>query len=480
MRALVWFRCDLRTRDNTALAEASSAADGGVVGVFTICPDQWREHDWGAMKVNFLLRNLRELSASLASINIPLKIVTTPRFQGVPGALDRLARECECDALYFNREYEVNEQRRDERVEAVFRKAGRKVYPLHDKTHFPPGELRTQQGGWYTVFSPLKRSWREAFKATPDNEGCKKVRRSPSARPDTGIKPDKVPDKIEGFDAGADRPDLWKAGEDHARDRLRAFIDSRIDDYKDKRDFPGVNATSTLSPYLALGVISPRQCVEAARAANDGQIDSGSRGVVHWIDEMVWREFYQHILAGFPRVCMGRAFKREYDRVEWDNDEEKFEAWKEGRTGYPIVDAAMRQLNQTGWMHNRLRMIAASFLTKDLFLDWRRGERYFMNRLVDADLGSNNGGWQWSASTGTDAQPYFRIFNPTSQSERFDPEGDFIRRFVPELESLDSKQIHAPHERAQDLFSKLDYPKPIVDHKKARERAIKALEGVKP
>ncbi len=480
MRALVWFRCDLRMRDNTALAEASSASDGGVVGVFTICPDQWREHDWGPMKVNFLLRNLRELSASLASVNIPLKILTTPRFDTVPNALDKLAAECKCDALYFNREYEVNEQRRDERVEAVFRKAGRKVYPLHDKIHFPPGELRTQQGGWYTVFSPLKRSWREAFKATPDGEGCKKVRRAPSARPDTGIKPDKIPERIEGFDPETDRPDLWKAGEDHARDRLRAFIDARIDDYKDKRDFPGINSTSTLSPYLALGVVSSRQCVEAARAANDGQIDSGSRGVVHWIDELVWREFYQHILAGFPRVSMGQAFKREYDRVVWDEDEDAFEAWKEGRTGYPIVDAAMRQLNQTGWMHNRLRMIAASFLTKDLFLDWRKGERYFMNRLVDADLGSNNGGWQWSASTGTDAQPYFRIFNPTAQSERFDPEGGFIRRFVPELKNLDSREIHAPYERAGALFAKLDYPEPIVDHKRARERAIKALESVKP
>ncbi|MEO1513280.1 MAG: FAD-binding domain-containing protein, partial [Planctomycetota bacterium] len=229
-------------------------------------------------------------------------------------------------------------------------------------------------------------------------------------------------------------------------------------------------------PYLAHGVISPRQCVEAALGVNQGRIDSGDPGVIGWIEELIWREFYQHVIAAFPRVCKGRAFRTDMDRVEWSHDQGLFDAWREGRTGYPIVDAAMRQLAQTGWMHNRLRMIVAMFLTKDLMIDWRWGERHFMNRLVDGDFASNNGGWQWSASTGTDAQPYFRIFNPTTQGEKFDRDGEFIRRFVPELSELPGKAIHDPS--SAGLFGELDYPDPIVDHRAARETTLARFKAL--
>ena len=235
---------------------------------------------------------------------------------------------------------------------------------------------------------------------------------------------------------------------------------------------PAVDGTSTLSPYLAAGVLSPRQCLRAAVEANRGRAGSGKMGVTTWISELIWREFYRHIVIGFPRVGMNRPFRLETDRLPWRYDEGQFQAWCAGRTGVPIVDAGMRQLAETGWMHNRVRMITAMFLAKDLFIDWRWGERHFMRHLVDGDFASNNGGWQWSASTGTDAAPYFRIFNPFRQSRRFDPKGDYLRRFVPELASVSAGEIHEPH---RNVSLRTDYPTPIVDHANARKQAIEAF-----
>lgn len=473
MRAIVWFRADLRVRDNHALFHACSRASDGVVAVFTICAEQWKDkHDWSDAKVDFILRNLESLSEQLGKMNIPLKIVETPRFDGVAKALDKLAKDTACSELFFNREYEVNELRRDEAVTAKFMEAGRGVHAYTDQVMFAPGEIRTRADGWYTVFTPFKNAWRARFKGGegPEVLGIAKK------QPEIDIKADTIPEKVKGFDreARAVRPDLWKAGEDHARSRLKAFAQHRIDDYKEQRDLPSVNGTSTLSPYLVMGVVSPRQCVKAALDANGGRIDSGSKGAVTWIEELIWREFYKHVLVGFPRVCMGRAFRADMDSVSWSFAEATFERWKQGETGYPIVDAGMRQLTQTGWMHNRLRMIVAMFLTKDLMIDWRWGEKYFMQTLIDGDLAANNGGWQWSASTGTDAQPYFRIFNPTTQGEKFDPDGDFIRRFVPELADLKGKAIHNPS--SAGVFAKLDYPEPVVDHKAAREKTLRAFK----
>lgn len=473
----MWFRADLRVRDNLALHAACVRASGGVVAVFAVCPEQWRDlHDWSDAKVDFVLRNLAELKAALGKLNIPLKIVTTPRFDGVPAALTRLAHECRCSAIFYNREYEWNERRRDDAVDAAMASAGVPVHALTDQVVFAPGEVMTKAASWYTVFSPFKRAWRERYAA---GEGPTSVG-MPKKQPAIEIEADAVPEAVEGFDRGAAavRPDLWGAGEAHAGERLAKFVDARIDAYKERRDLPAINGTSTLSPYLAAGVLSPRQCVEAALAVNGGRIDAGGAGVMGWIDELIWREFYKHVLVGFPRVSRGRAFKVETERVAWREDTAGLEAWKAGRTGYPIVDAAMRQLAQTGWMHNRLRMITAMFLTKDLLIDWRHGERHFMRTLVDGDLSANNGGWQWSASTGTDAQPYFRIFNPTTQGEKFDPEGVFIRKFVPELSQLTGKAVHAPS--ATGLFGRggLDYPAPIVDHKVARDRALAAFKAI--
>lgn len=473
MRALVWFRADLRTRDNTALSAACAAASKGVLAVFTVCPKQWREHDWGDMKVDFLRRNLQELRKGLEDRNIGLKVIVRDRFDGVEDDLLALAQEHHCSALFFNEEYEVNERARDAKVAAAFAKAGIAVRSFHDQVVVPPGELRTKEDKPYTVYSPYKRRWYEYY----NNGNAPKAQGLPKKQPEMVSMPDDIPEELGDFDPDGGRPDLWKAGEDHALARLHSFIEDRLDPYKEDRDFPGINGTSTISPYLAIGAVSPRQCIEAAMDANNGKLDKGGKGPVHWMSEVIWREFYKQILVAFPRVCRGHAFNKKYD-IQWRSDAQakgQFSAWCQGNTGYPIIDAAMRQLNTTGWMHNRTRMAVAMFLTKDLLIDWRWGERYFMNKLVDGDFASNNGGWQWSAATGTDAAPYFRIFNPISQSTKFDPDGSYIRRFVNELADLDDEAIHEPWKHAS-LFKDLSYPAPIVDHAEARDRALKAFK----
>jgi len=476
MRALMWFRADLRVRDNTALHAACAAASDGVVAVFTICPDQWlSDHDWADVKVGFILRCLEALKVDLAKLDIPLRILTFDRFDDAAKSLLGLAGQFGCDELYFNDEYEFNERERDAAVEKAFVKSGRAVRRYTDQTLFTPGDVRTGSGGAYTVYTPFKKNcWGKLDERLGD--GDFEVLGRPKKQKALDVRADEVPASVKGFDTGADRPDLWGAGEKIATGKLSAFIQHRIESYKDKRDTPSIEGTSSISPYLAMGCVSPRACLQAAVDANGGKIHEGDAGCVGWIEEILWREFYKHILVAFPHVNKHRSFRREYDALEWRDDVEALDRWKEGRTGYPIVDAGMRQLKATGWMHNRVRMIVATMLTKHLLLDWRLGEKHFMRHLIDGDLGSNNGGWQWSASVGTDAAPYFRVFNPFSQSRKFDADGAYIRRYVPELESLDSKKIHAPHGEGPEeasLFSEArDYPKPIVNQKKARTRAI--------
>lgn len=476
MPTMMWFRSDLRVNDNPALHAAASAKPDGLVAVFVITPDQWESHDMAPIRADFILRNLQSLSEKLSDLNIALRIIEQKRFEDVPGALLSLAKELECDRLCFNREYELNEKQRDEATEDLFREAGIQVDAFTDQCLFEPGDIRTGDGGFYKVYSPFKRSWIKSLREDTD-------RAQPLAKPKKQSKmlskSDRVPSEVRGFSFEQTEHNNWEAGEAAAKKMLSAFLKHHADEYKSQRDLPALEATSKLSPYLVSGVISLRTCVHEAMEANNNQLAKGSPGLVHWISELIWREFYKHILVGFPRVSMHRPFQLETEQIEWKDNDEHFNAWCEGRTGYPIVDAAMRQLTQTGWMHNRLRMIVAMFFTKNLFLDWRRGERFFMRHLVDGDLAANNGGWQWSASTGTDAAPYFRIFNPISQSKKCDPDGEFIRRFVPELEDIEDDAIHEPNKLPSLLRSKLDYPEPIVDHSATRAEAIDAFKAIR-
>ncbi|MCA9306334.1 MAG: deoxyribodipyrimidine photo-lyase [Phycisphaerales bacterium] len=477
MKSLVWFRSDLRTDDNPALREACSVSDDGVIAVFVVCPEQWKRHDWADIRVAFLLRNLRALSDALSGLNIPLLIRECRDFGGVPDVLERVIREHAIDCLCFNREYEVNETGRDDSVASRCREIGCRVRVSDDQCILTPGAVKTQQDGWYTVFTPFKKQWLGVYR----EDGVKSVA-PPRKQADPGVARDDVPHSVLGFDAALDRADLWPAGEDAARKRLEQFVESKIARYDELRDRPDINGTSTLSPYLAHGVISARVCLEFAIEAHGGLPDPKSKeksGASVWISELIWREFYRHLLVAFPRLCKHQPFQLETRRIRWRDSDEDFAAWCEGRTGIPIVDAAMRQLARTGWMHNRLRMIAAMFLTKNLLIDWRRGERHFMRHLVDGDLASNNGGWQWSASTGTDAAPYFRIFNPVSQGKRFDPEGRFVRALVPELGGIEGDAVHEPWAIPSLLCGELRYPDPICDLGETRQRAIDAFKALK-
>ncbi len=471
MSALVWFRSDLRLTDNTALVEASE--EEAVTGVYFVTPEQWAEHDWGAPKVEFVLSQVQALASDLGQKGLRLIVRTVDRFEDIPAELVRVAKEVEAKRVYWNREYEVNERRRDTQAEAALLKANVVVYSFDDQVLLAPDDpdLRTTTGGPYTVFTPFKKRFYSILK----ERGIPEVAKAPRKSGDE-VKPPQVETQLDRFGESGVSQDLWPAGEKEAKRRLKRFIERGLENYDHDRDFPALDGTSTLSPYLSCGVISPRQCLAAALEANDGKLDTGNQGAQIWISEIIWREFYRHVLFHYPRVCRYRAFRPEYESVPWRESDDDFERWSEGRTGIPIVDAGMRQLNQTGWMHNRLRMIVAMFLTKQLLIDWRRGERYFMQHLVDGDLASNNGGWQWSASTGTDAAPYFRIFNPVSQSKKFDPEGEFIRKYCPELESLGGKEIHDPFASESLFREEIDYPRPMVDLKEARERALAAFK----
>jgi len=473
-------------RDNTALFNACRRADGrsgaGVVAVFVVSPGEWKAHDYAPVRVDLLLRSLSELSATLAELGIPLIIETAPDADRIPTLLTKLAKKHQCAEIHFNKEHEINESRRDEAVIAAFQRAGLEAFAHTDQVCFEPGTIRTGEGRFFTIYSPFKRA---CFKQWESVGGVPPLE-APSAQAPVEVASSPVPKAITGWKSSVPI-ERWPAGESAAHERLKSFAQQSIIQYKDRRDIPGIDGTSQLSPYLTVGCLSHRQCIDAAidanREANPGlkgnPLENGSPGPVHWISEVLWREFYIHVMVGFPRVCMHRAFQPATEAIRWDEDPKRFEAWKAGRTGVPIVDAGMRQLVRDGWMHNRVRMIVAMYFTKDLFLDWRTGEKWFMQNLVDGFLASNNGGWQWSASTGTDAAPYFRIFNTYSQSEKFDPDGEYIREFVPELRDIEGPAIHDPTQLPGLLRTRLEYPDPLVDRVKARIRAIEAFKQLR-
>ena len=468
MASLMWFRRDLRVLDNTALHNASQFKEG-VVGLFIITPEQWLEHGDADCKIKFWLENLNELSERLAKFNIPLIIETCDSFAEVPDVIVKVAKKFGCTDLFFNREYEVNESRRDTEVSNACESVGISVQRFHDRVVVPPRKIKTKDGRFYSVFTPYRKVWDKEVANYCEPLG------KPKKQPVNEIKSSKVPTKLPGFDFSRAIGN-WPAGETEAANRLKKFA-KRISNYNVARDVPSVEGTSWLSPYLVAGVISPRQCLSVAMEAQaDCDDDDGAKV---WVSELTWRDFYAAVMVGFPRVSMHQPFKPKTNAIKWRKSESDLNAWKIGQTGYPIVDAGMRQLNQIGWMHNRLRMVTAMFLTKHLLIDWRQGEAYFMQKLIDGDLAANNGGWQWSASTGTDAVPYFRIFNPFSQSKRFDPEGDFIKRMCPELKKVPAKSLHDPAKLTAAIKDQgADYPAFIVDHKLARERTLAEFKRI--
>ncbi len=447
LNSLCWFRRDLRIADHQALYRAlgdSAAVHCAFVFDTDILDRLPSRRD---PRVEFIWDSLFELNERLQRLGGTLHVLHGRAQRLIP----ELARKLGVQAVYSNRDYEPAAIARDADVQAAL--GDIEFHQFKDQVIFERAEILTGSGTPYGVFTPYRNAWLKRLDAAALNACAGDFSRLAKC----GAIPLPSLESL-GFERCGSA--LLPAGESAAARLFDAFKPN-LDRYDRDRDYPAQGGTSHLSVHLRFGTISIRSLASYAHR-------QGGAGAASWLSELIWRDFYQMLLWHHPRLAEGRAYKAQFEAIAFENDAAKFSAWCEGRTGYPLVDAAMRELNQTGYMHNRLRMVAASFLVKDLHVDWRWGERYFAERLLDFDLAANNGGWQWAASTGCDAQPWFRIFNPVTQSEKFDPDGRFIRRYLPELAACPDRLIHMPG----DAVRGPDYPPPIVDHARARIRTL--------
>lgn len=443
--AVLWFRRDLRLSDNPALVAAVEEADE-VVGLF--CLDPAFHEPSGDVRRAYLHRSLRALDESMGG-----KLVV--RHGDPVDVVPLVAAEVDATSVHLAEDFGPAGRERDDAVADVITEAGMEFVRTGSPYAVEPGSIFTKSDTHYKVFTPFSKAWRQ--------HGWPDPVRKPSSISWRSLDSDGIPDDPDLGDV-----ELQRAGEDAASNRLDHFLQSKVEDYDGQRDLPGADATSRLSADLKWGALHPRQIL--ARLGR-------TKGEQTFATELCWREFYADVLFHVPESAR-ESLNEDVGGMPWDTGkaaDELFEAWTQGRTGYPIVDAGMRQLLAEGWMHNRVRMIVASFLVKDLHIEWQRGARWFMQHLVDGDLASNQHGWQWTAGTGTDAAPYFRIFNPTTQAERFDPHGTYVRRYVPELQGIEGKAVHQPW--------KLDggvpdgYVDPVVDHKEEREESLRRYEN---
>ena len=462
---LFWHRRDLRISDNIGLAAAASK----VVGLFCLDPGILEGDDIAPARVTYMIGCLSELQESYQKLGSQLLIV-----QGEPSqAIPKMAEALGAKAVYWNLDVEPYAKKRDRSVEEALEEKGIDSKQFWDQLLHAPGDILTKSSNTpYKVYTPFWRSWIQQ-----DKPGVTDEIKQLEGLSDKELKQAEKAGAISlpsAKDLGYewDTPLLVSPGETAAKEKLEEFCDRAIYSYDEERDYPYLDSTSHLSAALKFGAIGIRTVWQATiDLAENCRSDEAKNGVVTWQKELAWREFYQHCMFFFPKLAEG-AYREELKDFPWENDETKFKAWCEGKTGYPIVDAAMRQLNEIGWMHNRCRMIVASFLTKDLFIDWRWGEKYFMQKLYDGDLSANNGGWQWSASSGMDPKP-LRIFNPASQAAKYDRDGEYIRYWVSEISSMDTEYLVTGKIPDSERES-YDYPKPIVDHKK-QQKKFKAL-----
>lgn len=467
MKSVVhWFRRDLRVADNTALYEAIKRGEQ-VYPLFIIDDSILSAPDMGAARISFLLDSLRELAGALSGLGFRLTVR-----KGLPeNELPRFCREIQAEAVFCNRDYEPHCQQRDRRIFNLLNAGGIGFEVFKDAVMWEDGEVLTRTGTVYSVFTPFAKAWRAK---TPPTPRPRIPAASHKTKPTASLDIPQTSASL-GFPL---RQKIPRGGESAARDLLPRFVNERLFDYEHARNFMAVEGTSQLSPHLHFGTINIRTIWESVQRARKPATPAQNKSVEVFLNELVWREFYLQILAHYPHVATG-CFRPEYDQLQWQADENLFQSWCSGMTGYPIVDAAMRCLNATGWMHNRNRMIVSMFLAKDLLLPWPWGERYFMQNLVDGDQAANNGGWQWSAGTGTDAAPYFRIFNPVLQGEKFDPQGEFVRQWVPELAALPGRHIHQPWNHQLVLSAKNNYPARVVLHEEQRGKCLALFQAVR-
>jgi deoxyribodipyrimidine photo-lyase len=465
---LFWHRRDLRISDNTGLAAARQQSQK-VVGVFCLDPNILERDDVAPVRVTYMIGCLQQLQQRYAEVGSQLLILHADPRQGIP----TLASTLNAKAVFWNWDVEPYSQERDRAVIDALKEKGIQFLPQNwDQILHAPEDLRTGSNQPYTVYTPFWRNWSSKPKAAPvptlqNLEGLTQAQQQAALQAGVIQLPTA---KDLGFIW--DNELVLEPGEAAAQERLEEFTYRAITEYKEQRNFPSVNGTSQLSAALKFGAIGVRTVwaatIEALENCRSDEVETSIRA---WQQELAWREFYQHAMYNFPELAKG-AYRQPFKNFPYENNEEHFQAWCEGRTGYPIVDAAMRQMNTIGWMHNRCRMIVANFLTKDLLIDPQLGEKYFYQRLIDGDLSANNGGWQWSASSGMDPKP-IRIFNPASQAQKFDPEGEYIREWLPELRSMDTEFLLSGNILESDRAA-VDYPNPIVDHKQ-QQRQFKAL-----
>ncbi len=465
MTNLFIFSNDLRLKDNQALYEASINSKA-LQAVFIFSPKKWDTHNESHLKIKFQIKNLEILKKELQNLNINLKILFSDNIEDEPKVITQEALRVKANNVFINSEYGVNEKKRDEELKKLLEKENIAL-KQYDSSIINPNKLVTGSGTFFKVFTPYSKSFRNEL-----NQDYLNLFPAPKKQQNMLSDSDRIPEFQLKDELKEKALTAYEPGEKAAINSLENFIENKIINYKVERDFPSKDSTSKLSIYLSSGIISAKTCVANLLAKSE---DLPGSGEYSWFNEIIWREFYKYIIFHYPRVSMRKSFNEKYDALQWRDSKEDFEAWTTGNTGFPIIDAAMKQLITTGWMHNRLRMIVAMFLSKNLLIDWKKGEEFFMQNLIDGDHASNVGGWQWSASTGVDAAPYFRIFNPITQSEKFDKEGIFLKKYLPNLESLSDKEIHNPSIESRE---KLQYPSPIVDLSFSRKRAIEVFSKI--
>jgi deoxyribodipyrimidine photo-lyase len=474
---LHWFRRDLRIAGNTALKYNWQKNNGRVLGVFCFDSIFLSRPDFSNNRFALFLKTLEALQAELRAAGGDLLVIDDLPQKALPKIIAEIKKTQPITLVTYNRDYEPFARNRDEEVEGLLKKQSVDVQNFRDHLVIEPHELfKSQQGEFYQVYSPFAKKWFDLLE-TPEiakrieeqQKGLEYLKKKPDRAVFSCSATDfKLPykDALQAFiqkNQTAVTIPIPEAGSHRAFQALVEFK-SKLSHYKENRDIPSLLGTSRLSIFLKNGSITTAQIIAFLKL--QGLFVKREDSPTRFLKELVWREFYYHILYHRPDVEK-KAFLAKYENIAWHNNQEWFRRWCEGTTGFPIVDAGMRELNTTGWMHNRVRMIVASFLCKDLLIDWRWGENYFMKMLLDGDLAPNNGGWQWAASTGCDPQPYFRIFNPWLQSEKFDPEAEYIKTYIPELRECSAKEIHSPE---GDRGSK--YPKPIVIHSAQKEKAL--------
>ncbi len=468
MVKILWFRKNLRLQDNRVLKVFLDELqpDDEILILYIKNNNSYKY--FGEKRINFLNGCLNDLENGLHQKGYNLHIFMGNSLNAFNGIIRNKS------LVYADRQIEPYCIERDRKISDFLKSKGSELRLVDDTTLFDTGEVLKPDGLPYTVYTPFKNRC----------ESLLSDRHYSEAKCDFGKTKDFkefAPANVPKYDLKTDEGNTLKGGRTEGLELLKRFYRQGMEKYKSQRDFPGTDGTSLLSPHLHFGTVSIRECYRAALKKLN---ETNSKDEVRtWINELLWREFYYNITNHFPYVIDG-AFKKQYDKIKWSYDKDLFRKWCEGKTGYPIVDAGMRQLNTEGRMHNRVRMITAMFLTKDLFIDWKWGEKYFAEHLIDLDFSSNNGGWQWSASTGCDAQPYFRIFNPYLQSAKFDPEGVYIKKYVPELTNVPVKYIHEPNAMSQEQQKQYgviigkDYPFPVVEHSKAKDRVLKEFKAV--